>query len=406
MGKTIDFSEFLSISASVSSDEMMGRVLTHSRRLTGAEAGTIFLVRREGGKKWLEATHFQNDRIPVPKAGLRVPLNTASIAGYAAETGRMLRIPDAYRISVKMPFRFNPASDIALGYATRSILAFPMKNGDGVVVGVVQLINRLDERGGDPVPFRASHAALLAPLNHFVGTAIERADMLDRISRQNVELNRQSRRIAGLQRETERAFQVSVGLLARAAELHDEDNEYSYMIAKLLRQPAEWCREIRYSAALHDVGKMSVDAAVLKKRGGLDPAEREEINRHSEYGWLILKDNPRLAMAADIAYCHHEKWDGTGYLGHLSGPDIPIAGRIVAVADVFDALCSDRPYKKAWTVSEARAEINRQSGSHFDPACVIAFEASWPEILALYAANPTPAAVPDIPATAELKRSL
>ena len=98
MGRTIDFSEFLSISASVSSDEMMGRVLTHSRKLTGAEAGTIFLVRREGGKKWLEATHFQNDRIPVPRAGLRVPLNTASIAGYAAETGKMLRIPDAYRI--------------------------------------------------------------------------------------------------------------------------------------------------------------------------------------------------------------------------------------------------------------------------------------------------------------------
>jgi hypothetical protein len=386
MGRTIDFSEFLSISASVSSDEMMGRVLTHSRKLTGSEAGTIFLVRREGGKKWLEATHFQNDRIPVPRAGLRVPLNTASIAGYAAETGKMLRIPDAYRISVKMPFRFNPASDIALGYTTRSILAFPMKNGDGVVVGVVQLINRLDERGGDPVPFRASHAALLAPLNHFVGTAIERADMLDRISRQNVELNRQSRRIAGLQRETERAFQVSVGLLARAAELHDEDtgnhilrvNEYSYMIAKLLRQPAEWCREIRYSAALHDVGKMSVDAAVLKKRGGLDPAEREEINRHSEYGWLILKDNPRLAMAADIAYCHHEKWDGTGYPRRLAGDAIPLSARIVQLADIYDALRSARPYKPAFThehavriltVGDDRIRPERD----FDPALTAVF---------------------------------
>ncbi|MBM3956399.1 MAG: transcriptional regulator, partial [Planctomycetes bacterium] len=91
MGRTIDFSEFLAISASVTSDEMMARVLSHSRRLTGAEAGTIFLVRREGVKKWLEATHFQNNRIPVPKAVLRVPLNSASIAGYAAETGHMLR---------------------------------------------------------------------------------------------------------------------------------------------------------------------------------------------------------------------------------------------------------------------------------------------------------------------------
>jgi HD-GYP domain-containing protein (c-di-GMP phosphodiesterase class II) len=254
------------------------------------------------------------------------------------------------------------------------------------VVGVVQLINRLDEHGRGPVPFRASHAALLAPLNHFVGTAIERADMLDRISRQNVELNRQSRRIAGLQRETERAFQVSVGLLARAAELHDEDtgnhilrvNEYSYMIAKLLRQPAEWCREIRYSAALHDVGKMSVDAAVLKKRGGLDPAEREEINRHSEYGWLILKDNPRLAMAADIAYCHHEKWDGTGYPRRLAGDAIPLSARIVQLADIYDALRSARPYKPAFThehavriltVGDDRIRPERD----FDPALTAVF---------------------------------
>ena len=386
MAKVQDFSAFLNLSRSVSTGELLDRILAHSRRLTGAEGGSFFMVREHRGERWLEATHFQNDVISVPKAGLRLPLDENSIAGYAASTGEMLRIPDAYRIPARRPFRFNPASDVANGYVTRSILAFPMKNGDGVVVGVVQLINRLDEHGRGPVPFRASHAALLAPLNHFVGTAIERADMLDRISRQNVELNRQSRRIAGLQRETERAFQVSVGLLARAAELHDEDtgnhilrvNEYSYMIAKLLRQPAEWCREIRYSAALHDVGKMSVDAAVLKKRGGLDPAEREEINRHSEYGWLILKDNPRLAMAADIAYCHHEKWDGTGYPRRLAGDAIPLSARIVQLADIYDALRSARPYKPAFThehavriltVGDDRIRPERD----FDPALTAVF---------------------------------
>jgi HD-GYP domain-containing protein (c-di-GMP phosphodiesterase class II) len=165
--------------------------------------------------------------------------------------------------------------------------------------------------------------------------------------------------------ETEAAFRVSVKLLARAAEVHDEDtgnhilrvNEYSYFLARLLGQPAEWCDELRYSAALHDVGKMSVDAAVLKKRGPLDQAEREEMNRHSEYGWLILKDNARLQMAAEIALNHHEKWDGTGYPHKLAGEAIPLSARIVQMADIYDALRSARPYKPAFTHERAVAII-------------------------------------------------
>jgi HD-GYP domain-containing protein (c-di-GMP phosphodiesterase class II) len=120
-----------------------------------------------------------------------------------------------------------------------------------------------------------------------------------------------------------------------------------------MRQPAEWCAEIRYSAALHDVGKMSVDSAVLKKRGPLDAAERAEMNRHSEYGWLILKDAPRLRMAAEIALNHHEKWDGSGYPNKLAGEAIPLSARIVQMADIYDALRSERPYKPAFTHERA-----------------------------------------------------
>jgi len=365
MAKVQDFSAFLNLSRSVSTGELLDRILAHSRRLTGAEGGSFFMVREHRGERWLEATHFQNDVISVPKAGLRLPLDEHSIAGYAASTGEMLRIPDAYRIPARRPFRFNPASDIANGYVTRSILAFPMKNGDGRVVGVVQLINRRDASGRGPLPFPASDARLLAPLDHFVGTAVERSDMLERISAQNLKLVRSGRRIEKLQRETESAFQLSVKLLARAAEVHDEDtgnhilrvNEYSYRLARLMRQPAEWCDEIRYSAALHDVGKMSVDSAVLKKRGPLDAAERAEMNRHSEYGWRILKDAPRLHMAAEIALHHHEKWDGSGYPNKLAGEAIPLSARIVQMADIYDALRSARPYKPAFTHERAVAII-------------------------------------------------
>ena len=363
MGKEQDFSEFLNLPLSVSTEALLGRILSHSRRITGAEGGSIFMVREERGKRWLEATHFQNDRIPVPGGGLRLPLDPGSIAGYAATTGEMLRIADAYRIPPRMPYRFNPAADIANGYVTRSILSFPMKNGDGRVVGVVQLINRYDAAGNGPLPFPGSDAKLLAPLNHFVGAAVERSDMLERISAQNSELERRGRRIQRLQRETEKAFQVSVRLLARAAEVHDEEtgnhilrvNEYSYFLARKLGQPAEWCDELRYSAALHDVGKMSVDAAVLKKRGPLDPAEREEMNRHAEYGWRILKDNKRLEMAAEIALNHHEKWDGTGYPNKLAGEAIPLSARIVQMADIYDALRAARPYKPAFPHERAHA---------------------------------------------------
>jgi hypothetical protein len=389
MRKKTDFSAFLNIPPSVPASEILSRILAHSRSLTGAEGGSIFMVREEGQQRWLEATHFQNDRIPVPNAGLRIPLSETSIAGYAASTGEMLRIADAYRIPASMPYRFNAAPDRANGYVTRSILAFPMKNGDGRVVGVVQLINRHDAAGKGPLPFPASDAKLLAPLNHFVGTTVERAEALERITAQNVELERRGQRIQELQRETEAAFRVSVKLLARAAEVHDEDtgnhilrvNEYSYFLARLLGQPAEWCDELRYSAALHDVGKMSVDAAVLKKRGPLDQAEREEMNRHSEYGWLILKDNARLQMAAEIALNHHEKWDGTGYPHKLAGEAIPLSARIVQMADIYDALRSARPYKPAFshektvgilTVGDSRIVPERD----FDPRLREAFAAN------------------------------
>jgi HD-GYP domain-containing protein (c-di-GMP phosphodiesterase class II) len=222
---------------------------------------------------------------------------------------------------------------------------------------------------------------------------IERAEMMDEIRAKNAKLrernrllNAQRARIELLQAETEDAFQLSVQLLARAAEIHDEEtgnhivrvNEYSYHIARELGMPQDWCDELRYSAQLHDVGKMSVDSAVLKKNGPLNEAEREEMNRHTEYGYQILEASPRLRMGAEIALCHHEKWDGTGYPRALAGEAIPLSARIVQVADVYDALRSERPYKPSFSHETTVGILTKGDSridplTHFDPLIIALF---------------------------------
>jgi len=109
------------------------------------------------------------------------------------------------------------------------------------------------------------------------------------------------------------------------------------------------------------------------------------MRRHVTIGAQILSDgrSDLVCLAAAVAETHHERWDGTGYPSGLAGEAIPIEGRITALADVFDALCTDRPYKRAWSIESARAEINANSGTHFDPKCVAAFERGWPRIAAV-----------------------
>jgi len=136
------------------------------------------------------------------------------------------------------------------------------------------------------------------------------------------------------------------------------------------------------AAPLHDIGKIGVADSVLLKPGRLSPEEIVEMRRHVEIGVKILENGTSrlVQVACRIAAGHHEKWDGTGYPRGLAGEDIPIEARIVAVADVFEALCSERPYKRAWSINDAYREILAGSGAHFDPACVAAFERCWPEI--------------------------
>lgn len=134
---------------------------------------------------------------------------------------------------------------------------------------------------------------------------------------------------------------------------------------------------------MHDIGKVGIADYILLKPGKLDPDEFAIMQKHAALGYDILKNSESkvLQAGAQIALSHHEKFDGSGYPNGLAGEAIPLLGRIVAVADVFDALTSERPYKKAWELDRAVAFLHESAGQHFDPACVDAFFAEWGDVL-------------------------
>jgi len=179
--------------------------------------------------------------------------------------------------------------------------------------------------------------------------------------------------------------------LGRAAEYKDNEtgmhvlrmSYYSSAIALVLGLPAADIETLLHAAPMHDIGKIGIADRILLKPGKLDDAEWALMRKHPQIGAGIIgkHDSPLLEMARIVALTHHEKWDGSGYPRGLRGEKIPLVGRIVALADVFDALTSERPYKKAWPVEQALDTIRSDRERHFDPAITEAFFGVMPEIL-------------------------
>jgi two-component system response regulator RpfG len=171
--------------------------------------------------------------------------------------------------------------------------------------------------------------------------------------------------------------------LAKAGEYRDESTgnhltrmaRYSALVGHNLGLGAETIHVLEIAAPMHDIGKIGIPDAILRKEGPLTPPEIELMRTHPRIGYDILKGSPSkyLSMGAIIALGHHEKYDGTGYPNGMHGEDIPVVARVVAVADVFDALVSERPYKRAWSITEAIDYLKVQRGKHFDRLCVDAF---------------------------------
>lgn len=234
-------------------------------------------------------------------------------------------------------------------------------------------------------------------INNFVivgsgGIKVIAFNYLRKVDRMDVQVikgfiihNQFFRSLSSQLKETEDAFLYTIGTLARAAEANDEDTgnhvlrvgAYATVLSEELRMPDKFIKNIEFSAQMHDVGKIHVPMDILKKPGKLTYEEFSKIKLHTYYGAKILGDSPKLAMCSSIALTHHERYDGTGYPEGLKGKDIPIEGRIVSIADQYDALRNERVYKTAIPHQEAVKIVTEGDGrtmpSHFDPEVLDTF---------------------------------
>jgi HD-GYP domain-containing protein (c-di-GMP phosphodiesterase class II) len=358
---------------------ILGSTLFEARNLTSADAGSIFLV--QDGR--LEFRHVQNDTLFGRKGAgaaryrnVRIPISKESIVGFSALTKEIVAIDDAYNISSDVPYRFNGSFDRKNNYHTTSILAVPLVSLDNRrLVGVMQLINAQDEQGR-VTQFSEQSKIWLRVFSNNAAAIIERSML-------NHEL---------------------ILRMVKMAELHDPEetgghvqrvSAYSVEIYKhwAEKRKIPQTEIIKYSdllsraAMLHDAGKVGIPDSILKKPGPLTAKEFEEMKLHTVSGAALFTNisSELDQMTHDIALHHHERWNGEGYPGRLiqegkqwvrkplAGSDIPFAARIVALADVFDALSSKRCYKPPWDDEKIYTEISKDSGEYFDPELVEIF---------------------------------
>jgi len=242
-----------------------------------------------------------------------------------------------------------------------SILYFPLLLKDSAIgVFIVGTTDTLRQ-------FTSSEIDLCYVLSFEVSLAVANAQLYERTQRSVIEISR--------------AYDATLEGWSRMLDMRDHvTDEHTHRVtdltvdlARKMGVPEAELGHIRRGAFLHDIGKMGIPDSILQKKGSLTDAEWAIMQTHPEKAYQILSNIEYLALALDIPFCHHEKWDGTGYPRGLKGEEIPISARIFAVVDVFDALTSDRPYRKAWEKNEALNYIREQSGKHFFPAAVEAF---------------------------------
>lgn len=319
-------------------DNLLVLMADLGRSLVVADRCSLWLIDQANHQLWTRVAHGVGE--------LRMPMGIGFV-GYSVATGEPLNIENAYTDP-----RFNSEMDRRNNYHTRSVLTIPVKNTEGEIIGVYQALNKLtsDQRFSQKDMERLTLTAI------YSAKSLESALLYQEIE------------------DTQREIIFTMGEVGESRSKETGNHvkrvaEYCELLGRYLNLSESDIELIKLASPMHDMGKIAIPDAVLKKPGKLDDSEYVVMQTHAAIGFEMLrKSNRRLLKAsAEIAYTHHEKWDGTGYPQKLAGESIPLFGRICAVADVFDALANDRCYKKAWPREKIIDLFRQETGKHFDP---------------------------------------
>jgi len=341
------------INKTKSLDDVLESMANFARDILQADRCSIFIYDKDKEELWSKVAHEVHPIRISAKKGL---------AGYAALSKETQIVVDAYN-----DYRFNREVDKTTGYLTQTILSVPLLDNQDNTIGVFQALNKKESI------FTNLDAELLLLISNYAASAIENAILYDKL------------------RDTQTKI---INKLASAAEFKDQETSkhtkrvglYSALLAEKYGLCRDDITKIELAAPMHDAGKIGIADKLLLKPHKLNDDEFEMMKTHAKLGHDLLFDeeNEYLKTAALIALEHHEKWDGSGYPYGKKGEEISIYGRIVAIADVFDALISIRPYKAAWSFKKAHEHLKKNAGIHFDPKLIELFNENIDKIHTIY----------------------
>lgn len=333
-------------------DKLMQTIAEEARDAVQADRCTVFLYDKNTDELW--------SKVALGLGSHELRFNASQgLAGHVFRTGEIINIKDAYSDA-----RFNKEIDLKTGYTTKTILCMPIRNIEQEIIGVFQILNKLSGY------FTQEDEDILVAIGSSAGISLENAKLFAR-QRELLE-------------EQKVVFDSFISTLAASIDARDKITAghstrvrmYSTLIAEKFNMPKEQLEIIQKAAVLHDIGKIGIRDSVLQKEGKLTPEEYKHIQEHVEITHNILEKihmSDDFKMITEIACSHHEKYDGTGYYRHLKGEEIPFGGRILAVADVFDAITSKRHYRDKMPIQKVISILIGDSGTHFDKLIVDKF---------------------------------
>ncbi|WP_409345679.1 HD domain-containing phosphohydrolase [Paenibacillus sp. MBLB4367] len=349
--------------AKIASERHLDRVLllmaNMGREMILADRCSVWLVDSVGQALYTTVAHGVK--------GIRIPLG-AGLVGHSIATGTPIFIDDAYlNEEFKNVLEKGALStDRETGYRTKALLVVPFRNNDGEIIGAYQAVNKLTASGTFS-DIDLTHLTLAAS---YAGKSLESVMLHEEIE------------------ATQREIIFAMGEIGESRSKETGNHvkrvaEYSYLLAIGLGMNEEEAELLKMASPMHDIGKVAIPDSILMKPGKLTEEEFKLIQAHTEIGYNLLRNSKRHIMktAAIVAHQHHEKWNGKGYPQGLKQEEIHVYGRITAIADVFDALASDRVYKKAWELDRILQLLAEERGQHFDPRLVDVFMEQLPQIL-------------------------